>query len=467
MATQLVIEVLERQHSYLQSLAGAAYLAQLPKYLEFLSREPQVAVHVRALESEALRCLVEFRRADEETSKALVGLRRKLAAAAPEVDDTRPDQPAVDWSPYHDLHFSFGRFDDLAGLPVSNPFLRNPESSDDPSRSGELFETLRVKLDLARYGRTEPLQGAALIRVDLEDMLHELKTLLERHESRFYNYLLDARTLAGFSWARLAIAADQLVADPPSFSDGEARKRWYADHFFDLAFTDAAYFRAALFGGRLRPDEVERLSLSIARLKGEGERLFVALRSQIGSQLSHRAVVNRFRGRCQAYRASELRRLVDQSPAPEDDLTRELALHLFDNGFNPITKPLVGGLEPDLLDPLATPWGMYVEAKQYGRQGKSGRTTIRLAAQQVWDTVGRLNGAGYPVSEAFLVVFRLGGPRYVLPDYVDSEGVTLWPLLVDIAPASESGSRQRSRPLRIDDAELLPGDDTAGAGTGA
>jgi hypothetical protein len=48
----------------------------------------------------------------------------------------------------------------------------------------------------------------------------------------------------------------------------------------------------------------------------------------------------------------------------EDRLTVELARFLFDQGLNPLTKPLIGGLEPDLLD-SSVPSAFYVEAKQY------------------------------------------------------------------------------------------------------
>ena len=90
-------------------------------------------------------------------------------------------------------------------------------------------------------------------------------------------------------------------------------------------------------------------------------------------------------------------------------MTAEFARYLFDQGLSPLTKPLTGGLEPDLLDPEA---GFYVEAKQYKR---SARQELVKSVGQVLDTVGRLQGGPYAVEEAFVVVFRRGGPRYLLP----------------------------------------------------
>lgn len=74
----------------------------------------------------------------------------------------------------------------------------------------------------------------------------------------------------------------------------------------------------------------------------------------------------------------------------------------------------------------------------------------------MWDTLSRLQSGPARVVEAFYVVFRRGGPRYVLPDELRSEGVTVYPVLVDIAETAKSGARQRHQPMRIDEAYLLP-----------
>ena len=119
--------------------------------------------------------------------------------------------------------------------------------------------------------------------------------------------------------------------------------------------------------------------------------------------------------------------------------------------MNPLTKPLVGGLEPDLLDPSVLP-AFYVEAKQYAG---SARSTIRKAFGQILDTIGRLQSDAYPIHEAFCVVFRRGGPRYELPEWVQAEGYRVYFTLIDIAPPEESGARQKHLPIRITEKEML------------
>jgi hypothetical protein len=162
----------------------------------------------------------------------------------------------------------------------------------------------------------------------------------------------------------------------------------------------------------------------------------------------------RFKNRAEWHDAARLRAVADDDSiggGPEDRLTTELARYLFDQGLNPITKPLIAGLEPDLLDPSLRPV-FYVEAKQYAR---SDRRAVVRAVGQILDTVGRLQSDAYPVEEAFCVVFRRGGARYLLPDSVHADGYRVYLTLVDIAPTEESGRRQRHRPSRISEQELI------------
>jgi hypothetical protein len=111
------------------------------------------------------------------------------------------------------------------------------------------------------------------------------------------------------------------------------------------------------------------------------------------------------------------------------------------------------GRAPDVFDPL--PSSLYVEAKRY-RTSEGARAHIRDGLPQIHDTAGRLLGSPYEVDEVFYVTFRQGGPRYVLPAQLRGESYTVYPLLIDIAPLAVTGSRSRSRAIRISAEELEP-----------
>jgi hypothetical protein len=71
------------------------------------------------------------------------------------------------------------------------------------------------------------------------------------------------------------------------------------------------------------------------------------------------------------------------------------------------------------------------------------------------DTVGRLRGSEYEVEEAFCVIFRRKGPYYDLPSELRTHRYRLHLVLVDLAPADETGRRQKDKPVVIEAAEFF------------
>ena len=124
---------------------------------------------------------------------------------------------------------------------------------------------------------------------------------------------------------------------------------------------------------------------------------------------------------------------------------------LFDNGLNPLSTPNMADLRPDLIDPTL-PFNLYVEAKQYSGAAKS---YLIKGFRQVWDTVAGIQSTSYRVREAFFVIFRRGGPRYVFPKTVVGDGWTTNIIVIDIASTTERGSRGAPKIENITEAELL------------
>jgi hypothetical protein len=198
---------------------------------------------------------------------------------------------------------------------------------------------------------------------------------------------------------------------------------------------------------RLDKADLGIIEKRVVDLREAVERLREDLRRRIGTTRSRLALVNRFKLRCEWHDRERMLAVADDQRlpgGPEDRLTGEFARYLFDAGLSPLTKPLAGGLQPDLLDPLAS---FYVEAKQYS--GTSARGDIVRSVAQVLDTVGRLRGGPYAVDEAFCVVFRRDGPFYDLPEVLQTETYRLHLVLVDLAPTTEAGRRERERPVQI------------------
>jgi hypothetical protein len=66
-----------------------------------------------------------------------------------------------------------------------------------------------------------------------------------------------------------------------------------------------------------------------------------------------------------------------------------------------------------------------------------------------------LQGTAYEVHEAFCVVFRRGGPRYELPPLLQSGSWKTHLILIDVAPASKSGSRSTEAPIVLEESAFI------------
>ncbi len=176
----------------------------------------------------------------------------------------------------------------------------------------------------------------------------------------------------------------------------------------------------------------------------------------LGARRSLRALLGRFKDRCERHDRERLLKLSIERGTNENRLTEELTRWLFDEGLNPLSRPLVAGLEPDVLEPFRDPTAtLYVEAKQY-KVTRGTRSKLIKGFWQLCDTVHRLRGHQFDLTEAFYVVFRRGGALFELPREIPFEGWTAFPLLIDLAPAKVVGSRQREQPQVVSESELRP-----------
>ena len=353
-------------------------------------------------------------------------LRQRLSG----IDQSTDDAPYI-LAAANDDPDSLANFDAVAAAPQVPLNYRGDEA-----RSGQLLAILQSQA--SAIGSESP--AAEQWKVDLWNAQQRWD-----HASRWLR--LEMRVSAGLAFLRLDAIPLALNPDPIVRQVGEDQRAHLERLLIRNISTEGHLFSAVHTGG-LSPAHESFVRDRVDELRAGLKLLSTELHRRIGTTRSRQALISRFKQRAEWHDAERLRAVADQRELgghPEDRLTAELARFLFDQGLNPLTKPLVAGLEPDLLDPAVTP-AFYVEAKQYVRSDRSG---IVRALRQVLDTVGRLRSDTLPITEAFCVVFRRGGPRYLLPELFQAEGYRVFFTLVDIAPARVSGRRQQHPPSQI------------------
>lgn len=437
--------LLQRQIAALaEQESSTDFLVSVEPFLRALESEPRIAIHLEDLRDETTDRVRVLEQVDNELVPKLVSLRKQLVVLRADLDDSDA-QPLDAGGNEQDWMFSLAHFDVIAARDAQ---LLNYKGDD--ARTHRLLEILKEK----RKALSQEPKG------DCETWTVELHNLTQRwnHASRWLK--LSMRVSAGLALIRLDRIPGALNPSPELREPGEDRQaRRFA--VLQKAFSVDQQFFFAVHADPLDNATRSLVEDQVSELRTGLSRLSVELDRRIGTTRSRRALIFRFKQRAEWHDAARLRHVAeDQSlgGGPEDRLTAELARFLFDQGLNPLTKPLIAGLQPDLLDPSVTP-AFYVEAKQYKR---ADRTSLRKALWQVLDTVGRLQSNAYPITEAFCVVFRLDGPRYILPEIIPADGYRIYLTLIDVASSEISGRRQRypPKPITVDEIfDLSPGDE--------
>jgi hypothetical protein len=432
------VSLLDRQAAALaQQQTSVDFLVSVEPFLRAVRDEPRIAVHLEDLRDETIDRVRVFEGIDAEMVPEIFELRRQLVELRPDLDDSNIPQPTPDQDeqPWND---SLARFDAVV---LADPEPLNYKG--DGARSELLLEILNGKASV--FGMKPPKKMEAWV-VDLHNVCERWA-----HATRWLK--LSMRVSAGLALLRLEAVPPTLNPEPMLRQVDEDR-RARMDKLLVRAISTEQQLYLAVHRDAVGDKTRDLVEKHVADLRAGLARLTAELHRRIGMTRSRRALVSRFKQRTEWFDAHRFRVLADDDALPggaEDRLTQEFARFLFDQGFNPLTKPLAAGLQPDLLDPSVQP-AFYVEAKQYKRAEKP---ALIKALAQVLDTVGRLQSEAYPVTEAFCIVFRRGGPRYLLPESVQAEGYRVYFTLIDIAPSAVSGSNQTQRPTPITEADIL------------
>ena len=484
-----LVELLDRQVDFLlRQTDSAAFLIQVEPFLRALRTDPRLAAYLDDAVEEVVHIVDEMEEVDAQLTLDLLELRRELVELWPEADDSsvepssESDSRAAKLQARLSYRGTLAYFDEWAAS-VPEPFNADGQ--------GGLAKTLLSILQSKDTAYLHELEaGAARKSSEAEGNLEDVPVAgeppAEGEESRPARDLLDGwrrrlgnvqrrydfavrlltvrtRTSSGLALLKLEVVPGEL--NPPARvldDEGDDTLSAASDLMVWASSESYSLFKLA-WQERLDAADFAIIDKRVAELRDAIDRLREDLHRRIGTTRSRLALVNRFKLRCEWHDRERMLAVADDDRlpgGPEHRLTGEFARYLFDAGLSPLTKPLAGGLQPDLLDPLAS---FYVEAKQYA--SSSARGDIVKSVAQVLDTVGRLRGGPYAVDEAFCVVFRREGPYYDLPPVLQTETYRLYLVLVDLTPTTEAGRRQRDKPVQIPADEFFAAapDDTEAA----
>jgi hypothetical protein len=434
-----IADLIRRQCEFLDSQQGPDYLRYLRHTWRTLMLEPRVRPLLLDMNREGLELVDAYRAHDNELVRRLRDLRTEFVRLFPDADDSSLAKPEGRDPLLSAWARSLAHFDEIASRPDDNHDDRpiTALGLDDSTRAGKLARLLRSKLQA--------------LPVDAGEVGAQLSDIEQEHSFRHREFVNDRLTNPSTAVDLVIHALNQMnrapLLGPMSIGQllNEGMRRWGTG---DAHVEEYLYEKQPTHDARVHGENL------LATLRPALKRIEQELLLRIGRRRSLLTLLERYRTRCEWHDRDRLRRVAASARRrAEQVLTDELSRWLFDQGLTPLSKPLTGGLQPDLLDPAK----LYVEAKRY-RGAHGSRDHIVQGMWQVHDTIARLKGTPHAVQEAFYVVFREAGPRYSLPASVAGEGYMVFTILVDIAPLALSGSRQRQQPILIPADQLAPRD---------
>jgi len=424
--------LLERQFELVAGQSGTRRLLRLQRLIRFIHDEPAIVGLLADLENEASEELSTYANKDRSIRARLRDLWNKygtqIQAQLSYTDDDSLNAYGCKPDSYLD---SLDRMEVLGWHELVDHWL--PQGTQ--SRINSLRHWCKCAQDLAGDESTGALSLEPL-RCALVD--------LEREQGHAAKHLLDVREGHGWpAYGRLVAASEAMNPRLPEVEDDFGGVK----HALATALRDELLVYEE-HGGR-NASEAGAIELH-EQLEDDLVTVREEFMLRVGRQRSRLAIVKRYAVGCEAFRAKELREMVVDSKRPEDRLTLDFARYLFETGLNPLIDANVSNLKPDILhlDPGAL---FYVEAKQY--KGEHPRSNLIDAYKQVWSTWSRLRKR-YPSREAFLVVFRRGGPFVELPEVITHNNLKLYSILADIS--TEAGSKEKLKTFTITAEEVKP-----------
>ena len=439
----VLVDLVERQFDYLDSLTGPERLLFLPRLLDFIEREPRLTAILEDLRHEAAEVLSEFRRAHERIRTELSALWSAHAA------ELRTLVTPALADPNNERQLStFARIESYEARLAELPFASFPSpgnASDLESDTGKLILALKQW----RSWALERKRGNVRLSGGLAQLDRELEALEREHSFAARSLHSATRTMAWPAIERLRGVRARVLPVPPKRGPDVTAD----DSVLELVRYRAEDVAARVVHGDANPTREGQVGVQLMadEVAEDARTLREELLLRIGLARSRISLVRRYAARCEAFDAERLRAAcAEASSHAERILTLDFARFLFDAGLTPLLEATASGLRPDVLH-LAPSSLFYVEAKQY--DGTGAKAQLRKAYAQVWSTWARLRKI-YPCDEAFLVVFRRGGPYVELPAVIRWAGLRLYSVVADIS--TEAGSREKTRVELITESDLQP-----------
>jgi hypothetical protein len=455
------LELLDRKYQFVIESPVESFMLDLQQFIKFLTEDELVKDFTGKIFNDIEQKSLQYQSQLQRETLEAIEIKEALVNNYPDIDDSNIPSPEPNHSQIEHMR-SFANFDGIVNKQGANRhWSLFPDPLDDQSDVARLLSILRGKVGQLK----DSLPQAEGESTGVDEIDYRLSDLEERHKFTHFGWVNYCRVSPSPTLLHLLEVEKRINPEPEDSSRwrdlpmherfNEATDTYFRERHYSW-IQDLTYGVYSKYGNyrpnKLSQEQVERI---VQDRKKDLRRVYEAVRQEIGTTRLHFQLLDRYRTRCHWYNQGHLREQVLNGPDKfvrdrEDILTRDLALYLYDHGITVLYKTKLGKHEVDLLE-LDAKHPMFIEAKAYKDSS---------AKRELVSGIGQLHSylssyeAHRNISEAFYVIFRLGGPIYELPRIIRTNRFIIYPVLIDIGSSSESG-RKQPKPVIISEGEVL------------
>jgi hypothetical protein len=458
--SESTVAVLDRKYEFVINSPTTAFMPDLYQFLAFLTQDEMVKDFTFKVRQQFDERAMGYQTRLNTEKLMAIQIKDALIAKYPELDDSNAPPPVGLEDPFS-WEDTFAHFNKVAAESYRRGYILEPDGMDDNTDVRKMLDVLSNKVGF--YERRDE-QGEKIREIDKEisAKVIDLESIHKHTHLEWKNY---SRVSAGATLYGLEEIIKRINPEPEdqtewrNLSLREKGNRGFAKYFEERNYTwvtDATYGVVSNYSNyrpnMLSPEQLERV---FDEVKQQLKRVYEAVRQEMGTTRLKLQVLDRYRMRAHWYNQDHLRSLVldsagDFIKAREDVLTRDLALYIFDQGITVIYRARLGKHEVDLLE-LDAKQPMFIEVKAY--KDASSKLELISGISQLHGYLSSLD-AHKDISDAYYVMYRLGGPIYEFPRRISTSRFTVYPILVDLALSSESG-RNQPKPIIVSEEEIL------------
>lgn len=444
-----LVELLDRKYRFVVNTPLDNFMLDLKMFIEFLTSHELIVPFTNKIVHGVNAEYERYKKQLEKETKTAIELRDEFIVTYPDLDDTNAQRQTI---ADLDYDYTFSYFNRVLTESYRTGIPLEPGIMDDDSDVYLLIKILGQKTARARETQGDHFNQ------ELDYKIEDLAALHDYTHKEWFNY---KRISPGSALAGLIGVVNRINPEPKDMSVWRGMTpEQKLEHAMKKYFDDSGYEWIKQATYDLIQDrflESTNFVDKAGTLKNQLKRVYEGIRQEIGTTRLQLELLDRYRIRCQWYNLDELRRRVIDAEGKfvrnrEDILTRDLSLYLYDQGVTAIYRPRFGKHEFDLLE-LDAMEPMFVEAKAY--KDSDARADIIAGISQLHAYLSAYE-AHKQTTNAYYVVYRLGGPNYELPRQIQTSRFTIYSLLIDLGTSEQSGRRQ-PQPVIISVTELMEG----------